>query len=155
MQYNSNEYEPMDVTPVKPGDYDFTVIGATESTSQSGNDMISLELQVNVPGRENPVKVYDYLVSTPKALFKIESFCGAVGLNFGDDELVADSIIGLNGRAKFVLGLPKDNGNRYLEVRNYIKAEGYTEQPFKPVSKTAQKQTVPPATPLEGDDLPF
>lgn len=156
MYYNSSQYVPKDMTPVKSGKYPFTVVGATETQSKAGNDMISLELQVDIPDRDNPIKVFDYLVATPDALFKIEQFCMAVGLDFGADELREDELIGLVGKADFVLGLPKENGNRYLQVKQYLKLEGYTEQPVKNTPAAETKQPVAAAkSPLSGDDIPF
>lgn len=155
MYYNSSEYVPVDMTPIKPGEYGFTVSGAIEAQSEAGNDMIAIELLVDVPGRDNPLKVFDYLVATPKALFKIQQFCDAVGLDFAANELDADSIIGLAGRAKFVLGAPKQNGNRYLEVRQYLKPAGFTEQPVGAQPQQIVNNNTTPATPLSGDDIPF
>ena len=53
------------------GIYDFVVADANDKQSQSGNDMIELQLIIKGPdGQEN--KIYDNLVFTPKASWKID-----------------------------------------------------------------------------------
>lgn len=142
MQYNPDDYEPMDFAPIVPGKYEFVVVAADEAQSKNGNDMISLSLQVTVPDRDNGVKVYDYLVSTAKALFKIEQFCKATGIDFNSGNLEAEDCLGLEGVALFRLGEKKSDGKQYLEVDRYLPLEGYTEQPVgKKVSKPVGKTT--------------
>lgn len=65
---------------VPPGDYTLRVIDAAEDTSKEGNDMIRLRLRVihDDDGREGPV-LFDYLVITPKAAWKIDQFLAACG----------------------------------------------------------------------------
>jgi hypothetical protein len=162
MRFDASEYVPQDITPVKAGSYTFTVIGAVEGQSKHNNDMISLELQVDVPGRDNPVKVYDYLVSVPKALFKIKQFCDSVELNFEVGNLEADGLIGLTGTARFRMGLPKDNGKRYLEVQEYLPVAGFSEQPKANQATTPAGQQPATAGAAQtttqtppNDDIPF
>jgi len=56
---------------VKEGDYDFVVVNAEDTTSQSGNAVIAMTLQVDVEGREQPITVFDHLVNTPQSLWKL------------------------------------------------------------------------------------
>ena len=163
MKYKSDEYEPRNYTAIPAGDYTFTVVNSEERWSQKNNEMINLELAVDV-GRENELTVYSRLVNTPKALFVIEQFCAAVGIDFRKDSLSADDCFGKTGKAHFALGQPKDDGKRYLEVKWYIKPEGYAEQPG-PVSAAATQHAAeqvrsdndPQADgdALPEDDIPF
>ena len=55
------------------GIYDFVVADANDKRSQGGNEMIELQLIIKGPdGQES--KVYDNLVFTPKAFWKIDTF---------------------------------------------------------------------------------
>ena len=61
------------------GSYPFTVVDATERTSQSGNTMIELELMVKGPDGKNGIRLYDHLTFTPKSFWKIDAFRIATG----------------------------------------------------------------------------
>lgn len=105
--------------PVPPGDYEFTVTRAFERVSHSGNEMLEMELAVDV-GREQPITVYERLVATPAAQWKIHQFCHCVGLDYGTGELMPDDVVGKAGKARFELGEPRQSGRsagrRFLEV---------------------------------------
>ena len=162
MQWNPDDYEPQNFESAKPGVYPFDVIAADEGVSKTGNDMITVQLQIDVPGRDNPITVYDYLVSTPKALFKIEQFCDAVGLDFKSGDLEPENILGLSGKAKFILDKPNDNGDRYLKVKQYISDKGFQEQPKNNLThaqqaklETARAGVSNAPEPKDDDDIPF
>ena len=153
MQFNTSNYQPPQGS-VPAGNYDFQVVSAEEATSQSGNEMIKLTLAVFVPGRQEPVTVYDYLVATEKALFKIEQFAVGVGHpewfqvngTQAQGSLTAQMCFQMRGKAKFICD--KDTG--YLRCAQYIKPEGYTEQP----ASMAPPAPAPAATPLPAN-VPF
>lgn len=67
--------------PLLPeGDYPFQVIEAVDATSKAGNPMINMTLSVwDNDGK--PSKVWDRLVFTEKALFRVRNFCKATGLD--------------------------------------------------------------------------
>jgi len=185
MQFNSDGYEPREFAAAPAGDYDFTVasgddfdVNGNPLMSKKGNEMISLELAVFVPGRDNPIKVYDYLVSVDAALWKIDGFCKATGLNkaFLAGDLTAQMCIGKAGQAHFEPELGQD-GKNYLKVKYYIERV-FTEQPVKSNLTPAQtaklkaaeaklpnkmkpKPTAKPKPELElqpadlNDDIPF
>lgn len=120
MQYDSKKYQAS--APPKGGDYTFYVTSAEDKVSTNGNDMIKLKLEVTIPGRDKSISVYDNLVASDAALFKIKQFCDAVGLVFEDNELTARNCLSKSGYARFALGMPKQDGNRYLEVKEYYPA---------------------------------
>ena len=119
-----NAEDKIDSGPVEDGIYEFTISNALATTAQSsGNEMIELELTCDV-GRNNPLKVYDRLISTPKALYRLENFCNCVGLDFNAGELTASACINLTGKAKLILGPPveqgKNVGKRFMEVGDWV-----------------------------------
>lgn len=138
MQFNLDGYEPSNFVAAEAGDYEFTVasgddfdVNGSPLMSKKGNEMISLELAVFVPGRDNPIKVYDYLVSVNAALWKIDGFCKATGLSkqFEAGNLTAQMCIGKSGQAHFEPEKARD-GKNYLKVKYYIERV-FTEQPVK------------------------
>ena len=147
MKINVKDYEPSQPKGNIPaGKYPFTVSGAIEKQSKNGNDMIELTLEV-IAG-ERAVDVYEYLVSTPNAVFKIEQFCKAVGLPFEvkdgvvNSELTADDCMRKQGLAMF-----KPNEKGYLSVNYFIEKGGYSESPAS--GTDAQQDDINP------DDIPF
>lgn len=132
-------------TMLQPGVYDFEIVEATETTSKAGNDMIALQLKVyDTAGRG--VTVFDYLVGTEKAQYKVRHCATAVGLlaQYERGELLADDLIGRAGRCSITI--KKGNGE-YPDanaVRDYI-----ADAP-----KTNARAPAPAPAYLD-DDIPF
>ena len=82
-QFNKDEYEERGPMQVPAGQYPFAVVEAKEAMSKAGNEMINLELQFDV-GAEKPMTIYDRLVFTKKALFRIKQFT-----DMGENSVVA------------------------------------------------------------------
>lgn len=62
---------------LEEGMANFTVMNAENAVSKTGNEMIKLTLRViDKEGKEGTI--FDYLVSTEKAVFKIKQFCDAI-----------------------------------------------------------------------------
>ena len=141
------------------GTYDAEVIEAEERTSQKGNDMIALTLQVAHPeGYE--ARVWDYLVSVPAAVFKIRMFCEAAGLDkqYQSGRLTAKECIGKNVSAR--IGI--EEGRDGFGDRNtiYECVTGGSPKPAgiatMPESNAAEKSSEPPMAPVVNDDeIPF
>lgn len=118
MRYNPDDAE--DALDMEPGLYNFIVIKAEETQSRNRNEQIVLVLDVN------GTTVYDYLVNTPKGLWKVKMFCKEVGLPFEVGQLQAADCMGKTGRAELHY-TEKDlndvaQGNRqraYLKVKRY------------------------------------
>lgn len=170
MKFDSENYEPRKFEPVKPGKYAFSVVNATEGVSKSsGRDMITLELAVQVPGKEEPVTVYDYLFTYEDKngntiLDKIASFCEATGLldQFKAGEVTDVLCVGVSGKAQFKLE-PDKNGNQYLKVHYYLKPEGFSESPAPSTARSEahakiaaqrEKMQTQPAG-VANQDIPF
>lgn len=149
MRYQSEQYQESAFKErkiISEGDYDFQVSMAVEKISKSGNEMIELILDV-YDQDGNKYKVWDYLVSTPKALFKIKNFCEAVGLGdkFKSNELTADECVDMHGRCH--VGVRPATGE-YKESNN---VDYYIESKAKLAPVSNEK----PVDDLEDSDIPF
>ena len=103
---------------VEAGDYTVEVLGAEESISQKNhNEMIELKLKVEPSG----AIVYDNLVFTANAFWKIDAFRAATGelvIPEEDVEIVADDLIGRRGRAR--LFIEEHNGKKRNKVAAWL-----------------------------------
>ncbi len=162
-KFNPDDYEPKEpMSNIEEGDYGFEVVDAKDQTSKSDNEMIALELAIEIPGRDKPLTVYDYLVFVEKALWKIYGFCASAGIGnkWSEGGLDADDCIGLSGTAHISLGDENNQGKRYMGVDYYKEPEGYSEQPStasKPGNNAeaaaAHEQVAANGHP--DDDIPF
>lgn len=130
------------------GEYDFEVGTAEETTSQSGNDMIKLTLNVfNKTGGKRTV--FDYLVGTDAAQFKVRGFASAAGLlgEYESGELNAYDMQGRTGKLKLrtdkSAGYPDKNA-----VASYITSAA-------PRAGGVAKPKPLAAAPDLNDDIPF
>ena len=105
---------------VPPGDYTLNVMDATEETSKSGNDQIKLKLRVVNEDGTLGVSLYEYLVFSEKALFRIDQFLAACGKHPGpghDFALDCEEMIGWEFEA--TLKVEEHNGNKGNKVAAY------------------------------------
>jgi len=114
-------YKASDVTArpdfVEPGDYPVEVIHAEETVSQKGHDMIELKLRVEPSG----AILFDHLVFTPNAFWKIDAFRVATGEQIVPDEdveIIADDLIGRTGRARLIV--EEYNGRKRNKVAAWL-----------------------------------
>lgn len=109
---------------VPAGTYRVRVIEASEDTSKSGNDMVKLKLRVLKPdGGEGPA-LFDYLVLSENASWKIDQFLAACGhpTAEGDDvSLDVDDMIGWECEAD--LSVEEYNGKKSNKVAAYVVAD--------------------------------
>lgn len=99
-----------------PGEYPFEVTNCEAKTSKAGNPMFELKLRVG-----DKASVYDNLVFTQAAFWKIDQFLRAVGAHPGEGQsidLEADDCIGHKGRVKIRTGKTA-SGNDRNEVESY------------------------------------
>lgn len=135
------------------GDYDIEVIEAEERTSQKGNQMIALTLQARHPDGYD-ARVWDYLVSTPAAVFKIRMFCEAAGLEkqFESGRLTAKDCLGAKTKARIIVEDGRDGFSDRNSVAEYVTrtdspSGGIATQPV-----TTQDAHVPQ---IGEDQIPF
>ena len=116
-------------TLLEPGDYFFVVKSAEASISSKGNEMITIVLDVSDETRNNTV--YDYLVGTEKAYWKIRDFCRAVGLAHLLKEggaITAEDCSGKKGKCKVTID-PGENG--YADrnkIEAYLTSQTFSEK---------------------------
>jgi hypothetical protein len=100
----------------------FSVIDAKETTSKAGNSMIELKMRVN-----DEATVYDNLVFTEKAFWKVDQFLRAVGAHPGEGKdigMTAEECIGMKGTLKIKHGKTL-GGNPKNEVDAYTWKEDF------------------------------
>lgn len=120
------------------GEYDFEILEAEETTSNSGNDMF--KLKVKLFNNEKSQQVFDYITSTMD--YKIRHLADATGLieDYEQGELEAYKLVGKTGTAK--VGISKDKTGQYPDrnqINDYVvdvapksldEATGGDEMPF-------------------------
>ena len=110
---------------VEPGDYHVEVVDAVETVSKAGHEMIELKLRT----AEGSI-LYDFLVFTPNAFWKIDAFRAATGEAVTPDEdvdIAADDLIGRTGRAR--LSLEEYNDRKRNKVAAWL--VGGSDEPRK------------------------
>ena len=150
------EYNPKEVKTeyaVLPnGEYECEIVGAVETVSKAGNDMIKLVVCVHGNDGEQ-VRVYDYIVS-PSTLWKLKSICRCCDMNF--DGILDEQL--LVGRRMLVLTKVeperKVDGTTYSERNSIVKyVSGLGNQsPENDPPVVADKDTESHQVP---DDVPF
>ena len=131
------------------GSYDFEVANAELSTAASGNEMITLRLTV-FDGNGGKVSVFDRLVFTDKAGWKIAQFVKAIGSpELVGGELGVTDCMGAAGQSYLKVEESDQWGTRNV-VAGYDEPVG-----TKPIA--AAKPVKPPvkAPVPTGDDIPF
>lgn len=136
--FNKDNYQGF---TVPNGAYPFTVLNASLQESKAGNEMISLELEVNVG--ERYIKVFDRLVFTDKALGFIKRFCEATGLEdkWEAGSLEAEDCIGAEGLVQI------EKGDQYMEVAYYL-APGEKPKFAESPKATQRPKAKPKAEPI-------
>lgn len=157
MQFNSKSREELareSLTP--PGEYDFEIMRAEETTSKKGNEMIKLKLRVFVDGGE--IHVYDYLVGGME--YKLANFCDAIGRSddYDTGEINADNLEGCSGKLKLVIEeATKDADTGEIKwpaknaVKTYIAGKKGQEKMAERRVKTAPKAAVN----TDDEEIPF
>lgn len=137
--------------PWPRGEYDFSVYDASEETSDAGNEQIKLTLHVlNRDGQRRTV--FDYLVNTEKAQWKIRHFAEAVGVarQYETGELQVADIVSREGRCKLRVKPAQGQYQAQNAVEDYLgsalaHAATSTRQPVRAKA---------PAGDID-DDIPF
>ena len=131
--------------PLPPGNYKVKVLAAESKFSTSGNEMIELKLME----KESRQFIFDRLVFTEKAFFRIDQFRAATGDEIKPGEEVTiepDDCLNRVGWVK--LKITEHNGKQKNEVEAWLTSEPVPER-VKPQPKPAPKDDLAP------DDVPF
>jgi hypothetical protein len=141
----------LDVT-LPQGIYDFVVADANDKQSQSGNDMIELQLIIKGPdGQES--KIYDNLVFTPKAFWKIDAFRLCTGDKIIKGKSVEfDATDCLDRTGKCYVILENYEGRERNKVGEYLDPAAVgNSQTSQQTANARQPASSPPAD----DDIPM
>jgi hypothetical protein len=146
---------------VEPGVYAIEIVKAAEKTSQNGNPMISLTMEIKLPGGAVGPTVWDNLVFTPKASWKIDQVLASIGRAIvpGEDcNVEADDLIGMDGVA--LIGEEpgaKNPSDKFNCIDRWIYGEEKSE--FLRTQRARKAQNPAPVQPAkadqENDDMPF
>jgi len=139
-EYNPKEVES-EYAVLLSGEYECEIVGAVETVSKAGNDMIKLVLCVyGNEGQSEQVRVYDYIVS-PNTLWKLKSICRCCDMKFDG---VLDEQLLVGKRMNVLVKIEPErtvNGKTYSERNSIVKY----------VSGIG-KQTTVTDPPVEADD---
>lgn len=157
MQFNSRSREELareSLTP--PGEYDFEIISAEETTSKKGNEMIKLKLRVFVENGE--IHVYDYLVAGME--YKLANFCDAIGRSddYDDGEINADNLVGCAGKLKLVIEeaeKDKDTGEVKWPAKNVVKTYIAGKKGQEKMAERRVKTAPKAAVKTDDEEIPF
>jgi hypothetical protein len=109
------------------GVYDYATIGAAEKVSTTGNEMIELKIELIGPDIKEdagPI-IYENLVFTEKAFFKIDQFRASIGEAIQEGEEVsidAEDLTGKTGKCQVIVETYK--GKTRNKVAKFLAAEG-------------------------------
>lgn len=140
------------------GMYDVKVIEAEERVSQKGNQMIALTLSARHPDGYD-CRIWDYLVSTSAAVFKIRMFCHGADLmkQFESGRLKASECIGRTLTAKIGVESGRDGYSDRNTIIDYqpsgavpagISTTGESES-------TPNQSETPAPIDVSTDEIPF
>lgn len=133
------------------GEYLFEVSEAEEQKSKAGNDMVKLKLYV-FDDEERRHVIFDYLVGTESAAYKLRHFAESIGLiaQYEHGEIRAEQMITRTGKCQ--VGIQKDKGGQYPDknvIRDYVIAA-----PAASVAKANGTRQAAHAPDLD-DNIPF
>ncbi len=132
------------------GEYKFKVIDAVEKTSQKGNAMIELNLEVyhnTIGGKTNRVRCF-LMTSEPNFEFLIRHFCYSVGIGdvYESGNLLASTLPGKCGAVS--LGIETDKDGKYPDKNRVLDFLVNPENIALPPSAPVKQQDL-------NDDIPF
>lgn len=115
-----------DYPPLRPGEYEFKIEGAAETTFRSGNKGLKLKLLVSYEGTRD-IPCYANLVYTPNMLWKVKHLLEGAGFDFESPpdawELVGKTAWGQFGVKPGQDASGKPNGKEYLDLKDVVADE--------------------------------
>ena len=116
---------------VEPGDHEVEIIDAVDTVSKSGHEMIELKLRTNAGSL-----LYDFLVFTPNAFWKIDAFRASTGelVMPGEDvEITGEELIGRIGTARLIVD--EYNGRKRNKVTAWLTPKAGDQSVTNPVTR--------------------
>lgn len=157
--FTAEEPEERDFSVFPKGEYPFSILEINEfAVSKAGNDKLPLKLQFKDEAG-NTSNVFEDLVFTEKALFKINQFLASVGvpkgtrINWRDDEFRKYLKI-KTGRAILGIETYTDKSNKERE-KNVVERFVYDGTSKRDDAPPAHKAAADPAPEMEDNDIPF
>lgn len=120
--------EQKPATLLEPGKYFFEVKQAQAGFSRAGNEMITLILEVG--DGKNTNTVYDWLVGTATAYWKIKDFCQATSLShiLKDGGVITDAdCVGKKGKCKITIEPGEGEYPDKNVVDAYLASDSFSE----------------------------
>ena len=161
--YTAGEPKKAAVYYVEPGTYKVKIVQAVEKQSQQGNPMIKLDCQVLLPsGTEGPT-VWEHLVFTPKASWKIDQFLTSIGrAPVPGEDVDIDPVDLIDEIGVAVIGDEPGSTNpdhKFNKVERWLfgaERKSYEEESKKTSNHVVAKGNGYQPQPKEdGDDIPF
>jgi len=145
---------------VPPGTYAVEIVKAIEKTSQNGNPMISLTCEIQLGNGKIGPTVWDNLVFTPKAAWKIDQVLASIGRAVvpGEETNVeADQLVGAEGVA--IIGEEpgaKNPSDKFNCIERWIFGDERNEWLRTNRAKAMQAKVASPVkVDKEDQDIPF
>ena len=138
MKLNFDPNDAADKAEIPQGVYDFKINNIQERVFGTGTEGITATLDVFLEDQGRIIKVYENLYYTKKALWRIRELCKCVSVDWPEDGLDSDDLLGKSGTAFF----GRKKGEKFLNLMEFI----------KPSTSDSSKK-LPPS--VVDDDVPF
>lgn len=138
--------------PFKPGEYDFTIQEAAETTSQAGNDMLKLKLHVfNRDGEKRTV--FDYILSSQAGQWKARHMMESIGMTrqYEAGDIDPIEISERTGRLKLGIAPATAQYPAQNKVQDYVAAKSAPQS----ARAAPAREKVPVNDGLDDDSIPF
>ena len=143
------QQEPQ-AAPLTPGKHNVEIEGAELKISdRTNNEYIRLKCRVKLPDGSNGGTIYDNMVFTPKAAWKIDQVRESLGFAIVPNEDANVEPEDLLGRRGVVI-VEHNDDTGYHEISRWVSPKDAATA-SAPAPKAAPKA----ASVLEGDDIPF
>jgi hypothetical protein len=146
--------------PLPRGRYEAQITDAQPRVSKAGNEMLEVTFKAHGP-HGNVVLLRDYLVSSPRAKWKIKQFCKAAGIDYTKGEIDPEALRGRDMAIQIEVEEDRDGRDRNV-VRDYGNAgeehgrsHGNGNGERNPRNFAHQPDRVAVSHDDEGDEIPF
>ena len=138
----------------KPGEYDFVIFEAAETTSQAGNDMLKLTLHVfNRDGDKRTV--FDYILSSQAGQWKARHMMESIGMTrqYEAGDIDPINITDRSGRLKLGIAPATAQYPAQNKVQDYVKMKNDPQSAAEPPTRRSAKE--PAGGGIIDDEIPF
>jgi hypothetical protein len=153
--YKASEPKQAGRYNVDPGVYKIEIVNATEKLSQSGNPMIRLVCEVKLGDGTKGPEIWDHLVFTPKASWKIDQVRAALGQAVVPGESVdieAEDFVGKTAFAQIGETEGNEGDAKFNTIERWIFGSELEKIKAKGTHAVAKANAYKPE---DNDDIPF